>query len=225
MGSPLPEIAEEDFRRGIEASSPRALGASSLAALFVHYRELRRWNPKLSLIGPGTADEVLARHYGEALEALPLLPDSALEPAASSPSSLQNLVDLGSGGGFPGLVLAACCPGLRVTVVEAREKKWSFLRTASRKAGISCSCINSRVHVPLDEALPDTIHLLTLRALDLPGPVFEALRARLPRSGRLLLWQTLPQTGGPKGFKRLRTIHLPRSERRCIGEYGLEEAV
>ena len=44
----------------------------------------------------------------------------------------RDLVDLGSGAGFPGLVLAAARPDLHVTLVETRERKWSFLLAAAR---------------------------------------------------------------------------------------------
>ncbi len=222
MGTHLPELSEQAFSAGIGACSPRNLGKTTTAALFLHYQELRRWNPTLSLVGPGTANEVITRHYGEALEGLRLLPEAAFDPDPFADRAPLNLVDVGSGGGFPGFVLAAACPGLQVILVEARQKKWSFLRSASRKAGVSCSAVNSRVEVPLPGTLPDTIHLLTLRALGLPEPVFEALRARFPRSGRLLLWQTLPLLDSPPGFRRLRTISLPGADRRCIGEYGPE---
>ena len=87
--------------------APRSrLDARAEAALYAHYQELSRWNQRLSLIGPGTAGEIVARHYGEALAALPLVPSSA-----------QWGLDIGSGAGFPGLVLAAARPGLKMTLV------------------------------------------------------------------------------------------------------------
>lgn len=241
MGTRLPALSESEFTEEIAERSPLPISAVAKKALYVHYEELRRWNPSLSLVGPGTAKEVISRHYGEALQALRLVPAAVLlepsqeassEPLAEpppAPSLIKNppleprgfhLVDIGSGGGFPGFVLAAACPGLDVWLVEARQRKWSFLKAASRKAAVPCQCINSRIQVPLDDSLPDTIHLLTLRALGLPGAVFGALRERLPASGRLLLWQTLPLGDPPRGFTRLRTVPLPGSERRCLTEYG-----
>lgn len=228
MAAILPDFTREAFSRGLARCTPVPLGEPAVEALYQHYIELRRWNPRLSLIGPGTAEEVLSRHYGEALQGLQLLPDEAFAATTGFGAPAERgggaraltALDIGSGGGFPGFVLAAACPGLAMTLVEPRERKWSFLRSACRRAGVSCKCINSRVEAPLTEALPDTIDLLTLRALSLPAPVFEALRSRLSSTGRLLLWQTLPQEDPPAGFRRLRTLALPGSERRCIGEYG-----
>ncbi|HUF78495.1 MAG TPA: RsmG family class I SAM-dependent methyltransferase, partial [Thermoanaerobaculia bacterium] len=81
--------------------SPVPVVPATLAALYAHYQELRRWSPALSLIGPAAAGDVVERHYGESLAGVPLLPAGA-----------RVLVDVGSGAGFPGFVLAAACPEL-----------------------------------------------------------------------------------------------------------------
>src|SRR5438270_1152392 len=129
MAFALPDISRARFAEEISLLSPVALDVGVIDALFAHYRELALWNRRTNLIGPGTAGEILARHYGESLAALPLLP----------PGSRRGL-DLGSGAGFPGLVLAAAVPELEMTLVEARERKWAFLSAAVRKAALSCRC-------------------------------------------------------------------------------------
>src|SRR4051795_3521876 len=105
MAFTLPEISRHDFGAEILRLSPRTLGEPSIDALHAHYRELALWNRRMSLVGPGTAGEILARHYGESLAALPLLPVDA-----------RRGLDLGSGAGFPGVVLAAARPGLEMTL-------------------------------------------------------------------------------------------------------------
>jgi|ERR1700674_432296 len=177
MGAKLPAISRADFERGLAAVSLEPLTAAAMAALYSHYLELARWNERLGLIGPGTADEVLVRHYGEALAALPLIP-----PAA------RRAIDLGSGAGFPGLVLAAARPHLGMTLVEAREKKWSFLVAAARKASLPCQCLNVRVASPLPDGLPESFDLVTVRALKLGRGVLEGLARRLLPGGSVLLW-------------------------------------
>jgi 16S rRNA (guanine527-N7)-methyltransferase len=177
MGAKLPAISRADFERGIEAVSPESLTTEAMAALYTHYLELARWNERLGLIGPGTADEVLVRHYGEALAALPLIPSAA-----------GRALDLGSGAGFPGLVLAAARPRLAMTLVEARERKWSFLAAAARKASLPCQCLNVRVARPLPDGLPESFDLVTVRALKLEAGVLEDLARRLLPGGSVLLW-------------------------------------
>jgi len=177
MGAKLPAIPRADFERGIAAVSPEPLPADAMSALYAHYLELARWNERLGLIGAGTAEEVLVRHYGEALAALPLIPPSA-----------RRGVDLGSGAGFPGMVLAAARPDLEMTLVEAREKKWSFLVAAARKASLPCRCLNVRVASPLPDGLPESFDLVTVRALRLETDVLDAFARRLTPGGSMLLW-------------------------------------
>ena len=203
MGASLPDLAPEAFRARLAASSPEALTAATQNALHAHYQELRRWNPTLSLIGPGTTDEVVERHYGESLAALPLLPLAAAV-----------LVDVGSGAGFPGLVLAAARPNLAVTLVEAQERKWAFLEAACRRAALPCRCLNARVAAPLPTDFPAVIDLVTARAIapEALAPLLE----RLAPTGRVLLWTTSnPELGG---LAAGRTLALPGSERRQIVE-------
>jgi 16S rRNA (guanine527-N7)-methyltransferase len=159
----------------------------------------------LSLIGPGTADEVVSRHFGESLAALPLIPGAAREA-----------VDIGSGAGFPGLVLAAARPGLQMTLVEARERKWSFLLAVARKASLPCRCLNVRVQLPLPAGLPERIDVLTARALKLPPEILGALAQRMGPEGRVLLWVGEKDPELPPELSPMESVKLEGSERRRI---------
>jgi 16S rRNA (guanine527-N7)-methyltransferase len=205
LGAQLPALSQAEFERGISAISPEALAARTMAALYVHYLELARWNERLGLIGPGTAGEVLVRHYGEALAALPLIPRSA-----------RRGVDLGSGAGFPGLVLAAARPSMKMTLVEAKEKKWSFLVAAARKASLPCQCLNVRVASPLPAGLPESVDLMTVRALKLETDVLEAFAPRLTPEGSMLLWVGEPDPELPRGLMPRASVRLVGGERRRI---------
>jgi 16S rRNA (guanine527-N7)-methyltransferase len=173
--------------------------------MYAHYQELSLWNQRLSLIGPGTAGEIVERHYGEALAALPLVPWEA-----------RRGLDIGSGAGFPGLVLAAARPALEMTLVEARERKWAFLLAAARRASLPCRCLNVRVALPLPAGLPESLDVVTARALKLGPEVLAALADRLGPDGRILLWvgeddPELPPKLSPSGC-----IKLPGSRTRRI---------
>jgi 16S rRNA (guanine(527)-N(7))-methyltransferase RsmG len=201
----LPALSLDEFRRQLAAGSPEALSESTVEALHRHYQELARWNRSLSLVGPGTVGEVVARHYGEALAALPLIPARA-----------RAAVDLGSGAGFPGLVLAAARPDLEMTLIEAREKKWSFLLAASRRAELPCRCLNVRVALPLPAGVPEELDLVTVRALRLEPPVFAALAGRLSASGRVLMWVGDDEPQLPAGLRKAGEIRLAGSDRRRV---------
>lgn len=201
MAAELPDLAREEFVERLRAASPEPLTAAALAALWAHYGELRRWSRRLSLVGPGTADAVVERHYGEALAALPLL-DAA-----------TTLLDVGSGAGFPGFVLAAARPSLAVTLVESRERKWAFLAAATRRAELSCRCLNARVGAALD--LP-SVDLVTWRAVRLPEATLASLSA-LTR--RMLVWSGAEEPSPPTGWGVGRRLPLPDSAGRWIVEW------
>jgi 16S rRNA (guanine527-N7)-methyltransferase len=205
MAVALPDLAPAAFAAGALARSPEPLPAEALERLHGHYQELRRWSGRLSLIGPGTADEVLDRHFGESLAALPWLP----EPGG-------RLVDIGSGAGFPGLVIAAARPGWEVTLVEAQERKWAFLQSAARRARLSCRCLNARVAALLPPGFPDAYEAVTVRALRLPLPVLTAIAERLTSGGRLLLWAGAEAPVLPEGWQQRGEIRLAGAASRRV---------
>lgn len=204
-----PSITHDAFAAELAKHSPEPLSERTVDALFAHYQEMSRWNQRVSLIGPGTADEIVARHYGESLAALPLLPVEA-----------RVGLDLGSGAGFPGIVLAAARPGLAMTLVEPRQKKWAFLLAAARAASLPCTVLDVRVSVPLPAGLlarPDVrFDLVTVRALKLGPDVLDALAERLADHGRILMWVGGDDPDLPPRLSADASIRLKGSERRRI---------
>ena len=91
------------------------LAPATLGDLQVYLEELKLWNAKINLTGLKTDQDIVIKHFLDSLAVLPFL-----DAAAS-------LVDLGSGAGFPGLVLKLARPHLTLTLMEARQKKAAFL--------------------------------------------------------------------------------------------------
>lgn len=123
--------------------------------LHAYVNLLLRWNRRINLVSARSAEDIWQRHVVDSLQLLPLLPD------ATAP-----LLDVGSGAGFPGLVLAAATKRA-ATLVEADQRKAAFLAEAAGRLGLS------EVHVRAerieDVDLPKT-RILTARALA-PLPV------------------------------------------------------
>lgn len=203
----LPSLTRDDLARGLAPLSPVPLDDRVIDILLAHYKELSSWNQRLSLIGPGTLGEILERHYGESLAALSLIPETA-----------HFGLDIGSGAGFPGLVLAAARPRLEMTLVEARERKWAFLSAVARKASLPCHCLNVRVTVPLPAGLPASLDVVTARALKLEPDVLGALAERLGPEGRILLWVGDDAPPLPPDLVPGRSVRLPGSRSRRIHE-------
>ncbi len=200
MGNPLPELSSREFERQLLAVAPRPLSGQVVAALETHYRQLLRWNPRLSLIGPGTARDLVERHYGESLAALPLL---------SSPD--RSLLDLGTGAGFPGIPLAIARPEMEVVLAESRQRKWAFLeatlRSVSAIGPLSCRCLNARVESPLPAGWPETIDVVTMRAVRCEPMLLRTIYEHSP-GVRFFLWLGESEPDLPTGWKGGRKIEL-----------------
>ncbi len=143
-----------------EADGPAAFQADTgvsretLAQLERYAAVLRKWNQAINLVGPATLPDLWRRHMLDSAQLLSLLPDRAADVAP------LEIADLGSGAGFPGLVLALCGAG-RVHLIESDQKKATFLRQVIRETGAP-----AQVHAARIESLGDLrVDLVTARAL------------------------------------------------------------
>lgn len=123
-------------------------------ALKAYESLVQRWNPAINLVSKASANSLWQRHIFDSAQIFSLCPPSALSWA-----------DLGSGGGFPGLVVAILAkelkPDLRVTLVESDLRKATFLRQAAQTLGVPVTVLSKRI-----EALePMNIDVLSARAL------------------------------------------------------------
>ncbi|MCC7284446.1 MAG: 16S rRNA (guanine(527)-N(7))-methyltransferase RsmG [Acetobacteraceae bacterium] len=91
------------------------------ARLAAYLRLLETWNSRINLVGRGEGAGLIQRHLLDSLAVVPLLPASA-----------TRIVDLGAGGGFPGLVVAIAT-GIATHLIERDQRKCAFLREARRQ--------------------------------------------------------------------------------------------
>lgn len=122
---------------------------------------LRKWQARINLVAPSTLDDVWRRHMLDSAQLVPLMPEGP-----------DPVFDLGSGGGFPGLVLAIL--GVTdVTLVEADSRKATFLREVARATETPVAVESCRI-----EAVPPrTARAVTARALaPLPRLLGQAVR-------------------------------------------------
>lgn len=126
----------------------------TLDRLHLYAALLRKWTPRINLISKGALDELWHRHMRDSAQLMALAPESA-----------RTWCDLGSGGGFPGLVVAILArdvrPGLSVTLIEADKRKAAFLRTVNRDVGMDVQVLDERV----EAAPPQGADVLSARAL------------------------------------------------------------
>ncbi len=92
------------------------LGTAELDCFIVYQRELLLWNRRMNLVSERSSREIVVRHFLDSLTPAPLLE----RPEGS-------LIDIGSGGGFPGIPLRIALPHLQLSLVEPSRKRSSFL--------------------------------------------------------------------------------------------------
>ncbi len=145
-----------------------------------HVRLLLAWNAAINLTAITEPADIAVRHVVDSLAALPLVRDAA------------TLVDFGSGGGFPGVPLAAALSGGAVTLVDSIGKKAAFLRAVATATGLA-----GRVRVEAGRAeslAADPVHrgrsaVVTARAVGQLADLIELAMPLLGPGGRLIAWK------------------------------------
>lgn len=139
--------------RAIVADAARlglSLSENVWQRLEAHVTLLEKWLPAINLIGKSTRTDIWHRHVLDSLQLLPLIPPEA-----------RTVADLGSGAGFPGLVIAAARPELVVRLFEADGRKAAFLRQAASEMAEKAAVMAVRI-----EAVPvEPVDIVTARAL------------------------------------------------------------
>jgi 16S rRNA (guanine527-N7)-methyltransferase len=175
--------------------------------LVAYFYELKKWNRSINLVARNTPDpQIIDSHFLDSLTLLPLI----LEWRHDS-SALPSLLDIGTGAGFPGLVLKAVCPALEVTLVEPSQKRVSFLKHVIRSLQFEgITVVIGRIGVKEDVSVQlagRKFDLVTSRALtDMSSFVVMAI-PHCHRRGRIVCMK------GPQGAEELKTFQ-------AIGEAG-----
>lgn len=185
MAGPAPD--EADRRRAL-ALVPVSRETEDRLAAYVDL--LRRWQRVKNLVGPSTLDAVWTRHVADSAQLARLAPDGAIR-----------WVDLGSGAGFPGLVVAVLLAGragARVDLIESNARKCAFLREAVRVTGAPARVHADRIEVALPR-LQQPVDIVTSRALA-PLPDLVASSKALLEAGATGLFLTGEAgQGAPEG--------------------------
>lgn len=136
---------------------------------------LKKWNPRINLVSKSTVDEVWTRH---------ILDSAQLFKLAEQTS--RKWVDIGSGGGFPGLVIAILCAEAKMqsetVLIESDQRKCAFLRTVLRETGVQGQVISKRIEV----AEPQAADIISARALAELDQLFFFVTRHLSENGTML---------------------------------------
>ena len=136
-----------------------------------------KWQKAVQLVSAASLSHLWTRHIADSLQLLDLVPGAKI------------WADLGSGGGFPGLVLAIALkdrPGAQVHLIESDQRKSAFLREAARTLELPAMIHVKRIEAVTSAALPG-LEVATARALA-PLPGLLALAAPLLQNGAKALF-------------------------------------
>ncbi|SEG17497.1 16S rRNA m(7)G-527 methyltransferase [Bryocella elongata] len=172
--APFLEAGELEAPESIPGVLPVSEPEGLTAQLQTYLDLLLRWNSRTNLTAIRDPREIVQRHFGESLFAGVVL-SRRLAPGAT-------LLDVGSGGGFPGLPIQLLRPDLRVTLAESQGKKASFLREAVRSLGLKTEVFSARVETMPAGRLFDAV---TLRAVDNMELAIRLASERIARPGWL----------------------------------------
>ncbi len=128
----------------------------TLASLSAYVALLEKWQIRINLVSPATVPDIWHRHILDSAQLTPYLP---VVPARQR----RQILDIGSGAGFPGLVLAILGAG-DVQLVESDQRKAVFLQTVIRELGLPAHVSNQRIE-KLPACQPDVITARALAAL------------------------------------------------------------
>ena len=138
----------------LPADIARHVSRETAERLAVLATELRRWQRALNLVSPASLPYLWTRHIDDSLQ------------VAELGSAAASWLDLGSGGGLPGLVVAAVDPGRLVTLVESDARKCAFLRSTARRMGVAVNVRQERIEdVPAGSLSPDVVSARALAPL------------------------------------------------------------
>lgn len=165
-----PDFGPEEF------ASRAGVSRETLARIKAYLGLLQDWNARHNLVSAGSLTDVWRRHIWDSAQIAPLIPESS-----------TSLVDLGSGAGFPGLVLAIMFrarPGFRTVLYEATRKKCEFLEAAAKAADVPVDVRHARI----EDAAAESFAAVTARACaPLTKLLGYAARFQGPRTTNLFL--------------------------------------
>ncbi len=172
---------------GLESDVSR----ETMQRLEVFHDLLIKWNARINLVSRSSLNDFWVRHVADSVQVFRLAPSG------------KTWADLGSGGGFPGLVVAILAkserPDLKVTLIESDQRKSAFLRAVIRETGVSCTVIAERI----EKAKRQDANIVSARALADLTELLAYSERHLATGGTALF---------PKGVTWQKELELARTQ-------------
>lgn len=176
-------MPSRDFKSRLSRRARRAgvgVPPGAVESLETYFELLRKWNRRINLTAlplDPPSDEALDRLFVE-----PLVAAQQVQPED------RTCIDVGSGGGSPGIPFSLASPNIRMILVESKVRKSAFLREVVRQLGLSEVAVDNRRFEELlaRSELLEATDLLTLRAVRPDLKLWNTVQAFLRPGGRVL---------------------------------------
>lgn len=148
--------------------------------LMAYHKLLLEWNEKMDLTNV-PAEEMAVRHYADSL--LPLARAEWFPQGAK-------LIDVGTGAGFPGMMLAIAREDLKVTLLDSQRKRCDFLQAVADALGLkNVTVLHARAEDGARGAMRETMDIAVARAVAPLNVLAEYLLPYVKVGGRMLCWK------------------------------------
>jgi 16S rRNA (guanine527-N7)-methyltransferase len=157
-----PISGPEDFAQAFNVSR------ETIDQLKIYAALLAQWQPRINLVANTTLPEIWHRHMADSAQLVAIAPEKP-----------GTWLDLGSGAGFPGLVIAIMLRdnGIRVSLVESDRRKCAFLAEVARQTGTPVEIHTARIEQMATQAMLPPVDVVSARAL---APLVRLISLSLP---------------------------------------------
>jgi 16S rRNA (guanine527-N7)-methyltransferase len=220
-----PFLGESPQRRDHEgsasASKVMVLTPFQVRCISIYIDLLVKWNAHINLTAVRKPEEIVTRHFGESIfAARHLFPEersAGIDPGSRFPVPTPHVIDLGSGAGFPGLPIKIWATRVHVTLIEANQKKATFLREVIRILKLTGADVFSGRAETFPGSQGDVVTLRAVERLELILPVAAGL---VGSDGRMAILVGEAQVGRIRkmlpGLQWTEPARLPLSANRVL---------
>lgn len=195
---PPEELVRTEFIHRLAAMSVEAgldLSVRQLELIHEHVALMLEWNRTINLTRITRTEDILARHVLDSMIPARWLPGSG------------RMLDVGSGAGFPGVMLKILLPDVHMTLVESHRKKISFLKVLQARLGLPDLEVHAsrweEIALDVSQGLIPRWDVITMRAVRLESKHLEHLAGRfLNTGGRFAFWAGAQGAVAAKGLER-----------------------
>lgn len=179
------------LKNTINSTLSTIISKQKLTKLNKHYQLLIEWNKKINLTRITEPEEATIKHYIDSLLCLKFI--DGFSPDKTT------MLDVGTGGGFPGIPLSICLPNIKLYLLESSAKKCTFLQNVLQTLELNAEIINKRAEDYAKEARV-TFDFIVSRALADPIASLKLCSPFLKIRGRYI------QFAGPSAIQRIEEL-------------------